>query len=149
MLTKSEFMSSVRLKAAVEKQRREPAVRVQPVVMARWRDYKFPAWVPVKVRNELRSFWSEKWGRSPKEWHRNTLDAYNYHPLLGTRVTCKGMWNSDGRRKFAGRWVPMWNNIGRLVRNNGEVLVMSTGCILKRHNDRYATDGRILTNGKE
>lgn len=116
---------------------------VDLVRVLRWSKYTFPRWVPEDVREQLRSFWSEEWGRSPAEWYRSTVeDPYNKHPRLGTRVTCEGMWRSDRHKKFKGRWVPMWNNIGRLVRANGEVLVMSTGCILSHPNTEAREPGQ-------
>lgn len=99
-----------------------------------WRQFNFPKWVPLDVRKQLRRFWSESFGRSPAEWHKYTAcDPYNGQVEMGTRVTCKaGMFL---RRKRRGRWVPMWNNIGRLVTDDGKVFVISTGYIIKPRKD--------------
>jgi hypothetical protein len=97
-----------------------------------WKHYKFPAWVPLNVRKQIRSFWSADCGRSPDAWLKGTVfDPYNHHPKLGDLVTCKDAFFSINR-KLRGRWVPMWNNIGRLVTSKGEVFVVSTGSIVRR-----------------
>ena len=98
-----------------------------------WDSFCFPKWVPLEVRRELRSFWAEHAGRTPREWFKYTaLDPYYGQPLMGTMVTCgKGVYL---RRKRRGRWVPMWNNIGRLVTADGTVFVLSTGDIVRRGN---------------
>ncbi|HUD74043.1 MAG TPA: hypothetical protein VMQ76_03150 [Terracidiphilus sp.] len=97
-----------------------------------WKQYKWPRWVPKDVRRQVREFWSEKFGRSPGAWHKGTVgDHYNGHPAMGEKVTAKLA--CEKGRHFTGRWVPMWNNIGRLIAR-GRVEVVSTIGITKRHN---------------
>lgn len=101
----------------------------------RWSEYNWPVWVPYEVRKQIESFWSSEYGRSPREWEQSCREAYNYHPPLGTRVKCESdaeYWR-DKRASVehvAGRWVPCWNNMGRVVTDDGQVHVRSVGAIL-------------------
>ena len=114
------------------------AVALDPLVMPpTWDKYKWPRWVPEDVRRQVREFWCESFGRSPAAWHRGTVgDPYNHHPAMGEKVTAKLCCESG--RHFTGRWVPMWNNIGRVVAR-GRVEVASTCGITKRHNDKVSS----------
>lgn len=98
----------------------------------RWKDYRFPEWVPVAVRKEIRSFWAEKWGRGPHAWKNGTEgDPCNEHPLTGAKVRCKLPLYKG--RTTTGWWVPAWNNMGRLVTAKGAVYVVSTCDIVKEN----------------
>lgn len=90
-----------------------------------WDAYDFPAWVPEPVRGEIRRFWSETCGRSPRSWHANTLDKYNRQPALGAVVEAESFTHS-GLPLLTGRWVPAWNNIGRVVMRDGSYKCSST-----------------------
>jgi hypothetical protein len=93
-----------------------------------WPSFDWPDWVPEKVRQQIADFWDEKCGRSPKHWIENTVNGpYTGHPPMGTRVRCESI---GGGERFEGRWIPAWNNIGRVVLDDGTVEVSST-CALE------------------
>lgn len=94
-----------------------------------WGNFEWPEWVPVRVRQQIEDFWSERCGRSPHEWHQSTVgDIYHGHPQLGTRVRCESI---GGGQVFEGRWVPAWNNIGRVVLDDGTYEVSSTVALVE------------------
>jgi hypothetical protein len=86
--------------------------------ITRWDEYQFPAWVPEAVCVKIRDFWREEWGRSPREWHEGATAEYNGHPPLGAVVEAESLTNS-GLPLLRGRWVPLWNNIGCVVADDG------------------------------
>lgn len=90
-----------------------------------WADYEFPEWVPDAVRDEIRRFWSEKWGRSPRSWHESARGEYNHQPPIGSVVEAQSLTQS-GLPFLVGRWVPTWNNIGRVVMDDGTYKCSST-----------------------
>jgi hypothetical protein len=90
-----------------------------------WVEYEFPAWVPEKVRAMIHDFWREKWGRSPRAWHDGASASYNGHPPLGSTVDAESNTNS-GLPRLHGRWVPLWNNIGIVVMDDGSHQTSST-----------------------
>lgn len=92
-----------------------------------WTDYPWPSWIPPKIREQIESFWAVDWGRGPKAWIDNCRDRYSGHPPIGTLVTCQSI---GGRETFRGRWVPAWNNMGRVVLADGTFGYSST-CALK------------------
>lgn len=110
------------------------AVPVDEAVPLKWADFVWPDWVPVEVRQEIESFWAEEHGRSPREWEHACRGAYNWHPPLGTEVTCE----SDARYNHTGdslpvlgRWVPCWNNMGRVVDKQGKARIRTVGSIAR------------------
>lgn len=95
------------------------------VLLNDWPSYLWPDWVPEKTRQEIADFWNPKWGRSPKAWIASTVgDAYAGHPPMGTRVRCKP--TGGGAINYEGRWIPAWNNMGRVLLDDGQVKVSST-----------------------
>jgi hypothetical protein len=94
-------------------------------IAATWNEYEFPAWVPDKVRALIRDFWREQWGRSPRAWHECAIAKYNGHPPLGAQVEAQSLTNS-GLPLLRGRWVPLWNNIGCVVMDDGSHKSSST-----------------------
>lgn len=88
-----------------------------------WDEFLWPDWVPADVRNQLRDFWNERWERSPAEWKRSCSTPWNAHPPLGSVVEATGF---VGKDIYTGRWVPMWNNIARLVMDDGTVICTGT-----------------------
>ena len=97
-----------------------------------WAEYRWPRFVPAKVREEIQNFWSEKHGRNPKQWHAGTVaDPYNQHPSIGQKITVKlSLYPKAPKR--TGRWVPAWNGIGRLI-SRGSIFVVSVCDISTRH----------------
>jgi hypothetical protein len=94
-------------------------------VPKKWDEYEFPDWIPEDVRRQLREFWNESWGRGPHEWIKSNSAHYNDHPALGIRVEAESLFGS-GSTKLVGRWIPMWNNIGRVLLDDGTVMCSST-----------------------
>jgi hypothetical protein len=92
---------------------------------ASWGAYEFPEWVPEAVRAMIRNFWREEWGRSPRAWHEGATAKYNGHPPLGANVEAESLTNS-GRPLLRGRWIPLWNNIGCVVLDDGTHKMSST-----------------------
>ena len=81
----------------------------------KWCDYQFP-------EAHIRDFWREEWGRSPRAWLEAAAAPYNRHPEIGTMVYAKGFRGDV----VVGRWIPLWNNIGAVVLDDGTVVSSST-----------------------
>jgi len=77
-----------------------------------WDDYKFEEWIPEKIRHQLKNFWCSE---DPHTWIQNTKE----HPPIGARV--EAFSTENGVPKLIGRWVPMWNNIGRVITDDGKI----------------------------
>jgi hypothetical protein len=92
----------------------------------KWAEYVWPDWVPVKVRKEIEEFWAEDFHRGPHEWKENGGDAYSRQRPMGEEVECL-----RDKVRVKGRWVPAWNNMARLVLNDGRAVVVSTCDILE------------------
>lgn len=88
----------------------------------RWEDFTWPEWVPQEVRQQVEEFWQEPWGRGPGVWMENT--RINGAPPFGMQV---GQLR-DGKED-RGRYVHAWNNIGRLVREDGSVAYASVPAV--------------------
>lgn len=86
-----------------------------------WSNFRFAEWVPESVQEEIKDFWCEKWGRGPSAWLESA--ERNKSPLIGDRVKVH---NFDGK-EVAGRFVYAWNNIGRLISDDGDVLCVGFG----------------------
>jgi hypothetical protein len=90
-----------------------------------WAEFPWPAWIPEETRKEIERFWNPEAGRAPQDWLLACADRYNHHPALGARVECQSL--SQSRLPLMrGRWVPAWNNIGRVVLDDGTVGMSST-----------------------
>jgi hypothetical protein len=81
-----------------------------------WAEYVWPEWVPEEVRTQVESFWAESWGRGPRAWLRDY--AEQGAPAFGSVVTL-GDGFSLNAPKVTGRYVHAWNNIGRIVLDDG------------------------------
>ena len=86
-----------------------------------WANFRFPEWVPEKVKAEIKSFWSEEYGRGPAAWLENA--EHNKSPWNGDRVRVHGV--GPGSPLVTGRWIFAWNNIGRLLADDGSVMCVS------------------------
>lgn len=86
----------------------------------RWDTFAWPDWVPARVRREVEGFWSEEQGRGPGAWSRDASERRSY-PFGATVDARAGFGDHDGDRRATGRWVHAWNNIGRLVLEDGTV----------------------------
>lgn len=86
-----------------------------------WATFAWPDWVPEMTRAEIERFWAEP-SRNPAEWRRNATDSYYHHPAFGQRVITRTTQSSPA---IAGRWVPAWGNMARLVLDDGTAVVVS------------------------
>lgn len=85
-----------------------------------WKDYKWPSWVTNEARSQIVGFWSESYGRGPKAWIESAIDNHAF--ALGERVILSELCE-DGYRE--GRFVFAWNNIARLVNDEGRLFYVS------------------------
>ncbi len=88
-----------------------------------WGNFVWPAWVPLDVREQIEDFWSPRFGRGPDDWLRGALN--NGQPPLGSQGDFKLC--RQGEPLVAGRFIPAWNNIGRVVSSDGQTHVVSAG----------------------
>ena len=81
-----------------------------------WAEWSWPDWVPTPVREAIEDFWGPRAARTPQEWIRDMHQQGA--PAFGSTV-----WLPDGFGSNAplikGRFVHAWNNIGRLIREDG------------------------------
>lgn len=93
-----------------------------------WAEYRWPAWVPQKTRDEIGRFWSAEAHRNPAQWKENANN--NKMPSLGANVGLDARnWVVPGRSPEAvirGRFVPCWGNFGRVVTDDGVAHFVST-----------------------
>lgn len=102
---------------------------VPETMPATWAEFTWPDWVLDEVRREVERFWG-CWGRTPRSWAEDavrqgapafgevvTLRAFG--GSLSTHVTADGSAGDEHRRTATGRYVHAWNNIGRLVHEDG------------------------------
>ncbi|HEX2614439.1 MAG TPA: hypothetical protein VHL10_03030 [Nitrososphaera sp.] len=87
-----------------------------------WDIYAWPEWIPAKIRQEIERFWSPP-GRDPDTWMRNAVDRQA--PALGSIATLETLAGRDNMD--TGRYVHCWNNIGRLVHDDGTFSYVSIG----------------------
>lgn len=93
-----------------------------------WDTFHWPEWVPDQVRQQIVSFWNPEWTHGPNAWMQGAAD--NGQPPLGTR----GRYHAgrQGEPLVEGRFIPAWNNIGRVVDDAGAVHVVSAGIYQSR-----------------
>lgn len=106
---------------------------VSPVASAdaptAWADWTWPDWVPQPVRVQVEGFWDEKWGRGPQAWIANMHEQGA--PAFGATVRMDDGFGSNPQQ-VTGRFVHAWNNIGRLVLDDGSFLYTSFGTKTRR-----------------
>lgn len=93
-----------------------------------WAEFAWPTWVPERVRQQIEDFWRPEWGRGPADWIRAAFE--NGQPPLGTQGTFNRC--AESEPLVSGRFVPAWNNIGRVVDHDGAVYVVSAGSYRSR-----------------
>ncbi len=91
-----------------------------------WDDFTWPSWVPKKVRADIESFWNPDWDRGPNAWMRSAIE--NGHPPAGTR----GAFRTFNQTPIEGRFLHAWNNIGRVITDDGAVHGVSAGTYQSR-----------------
>ncbi|MFE2850626.1 DUF5131 family protein [Streptomyces lavendulae] len=94
-----------------------------------WDDWTWPDWVPATVRDAIEGFWGADQYRTPRDWMRNMHEQQA--PAFGARVTMDDGFGPDPKQ-VTGRYVHAWNNIGRLIKDDGTVAYTSFGYARKR-----------------
>ncbi|MFG2412330.1 DUF5131 family protein [Streptomyces goshikiensis] len=94
-----------------------------------WADWTWPEWIPASVREAVEGFWGADQYRTPRDWMRNMHEQQA--PAFGARVTTDDGFGPDPKQ-VTGRYVHAWNNIGRLIRDDGTVAYTSFGHARKR-----------------
>ncbi|MFG3585041.1 phage Gp37/Gp68 family protein [Streptomyces sp. NPDC047990] len=94
-----------------------------------WSEWTWPDWVPAEVRDAIEGFWGPKCGRTPRDWMRDMHQQGA--PAFGAAVTL-GDGFGPNPPKVTGRFVHAWNNIGRLVREDGSFAYTSFHHALER-----------------
>ncbi len=89
-----------------------------------WAEWTWPAWVPTGIREPVEKFWMERWGRGPHAWMRNMHEQGA--PAFGATVTLDDGFGPNAS-KITGRYVHAWNNIGRIVHDDGTFSYTSFG----------------------
>jgi len=97
----------------------------------RWED-----WVPQSLRDEIEKFWGVDLSRSPLD-REKSRDSHNAPPD-GTRVS----YINDQDERLTGRYVHAFNNMGRIVGENGSVKVCC--CSLKEFKIVESKDNGLL-----
>lgn len=105
-----------------------------------WDDFAWPAWVPQKVRGEIESFWRAEYGRGPDSWMAGAIA--NGQPPMGSQGSFRTI--RSGEPTVEGRFVPAWNNIGRVVGDDGQTHVVSAGT----YQSRPPTLGWVIAGGE-
>jgi protein gp37 len=94
-----------------------------------WADWAWPDWVPAEVRKHVEGFWGADQGRTPRDWIRDMHQQGA--PAFGSTVTL-GDGFGPNAPKVTGRFVHAWNNIARLVRDDGTFAYTSFHHALER-----------------
>lgn len=78
--------------------------------------WNWPDWVPDDVRKQIENVWSGR--RTVDDWKRNA--ELNAMPEFGQRVRMLSV-GEHGKRVVEGRFVHAWNNIGRVIADDGTI----------------------------
>ncbi len=96
-----------------------------------WAEFVWPEWVPGEQRRQIEGFWSASDGRGPRAWLRDHV--VQQVPATGARITCavsKDGWakvNKMATSGASGRYLHSWNNIGRIITDDGQTVCASGG----------------------
>lgn len=85
----------------------------------KWSEFEWEDWIPEGVRTLIQDFWKEGIGRGPHTWMAGSIQQGS--PGIGARVVMQGYDKED----VSGRYVHCWNNIGRVVRDDGTYAFVS------------------------
>lgn len=102
-------------------------------------DYEFEEWVPKHVREIITDFWGQ-FGRTYQDWlespSRQGVREVCYHgpgpngfgmPPNGAMIDAHLTNFIDKPDWYRGRYIHCWNNIGRLIDEEGNAHFISTG----------------------
>lgn len=78
-----------------------------------WDEFPWPDWVPKRVIELIQDFWGPPNRREPKDYLQDCL--HQGGPPFGMRV-CQ---QDEGKPDVKGRWIHCWNNIGRIITDEG------------------------------
>lgn len=114
-----------------------------------WKEYTWPDWVPAEQRKQIESFWSESWGGGPRAWLRDHV--IQQVPATGAR----GIWtvrdsnwaevNKMATVGASGRYLHSWNNMGRIITDDGRTITASGGSGSGWLNRWRTRDGRYAS----
>jgi hypothetical protein len=95
-----------------------------------WAAFPWPEWIPEPTRKQIEDFWRENWGRGPRAWLRDHV--VQGMPDTGERITTEDLCtlerDKEGRRpNITGRYIHAWNNVGRLLLDDGRVQFACAG----------------------
>ena len=107
----------------------EDAALFKSVDLTTWENFPWPDWVPEGVRAQVESFWSEAAGRIPLDWLYSAANPYSKCPPLGTLGTFRAASAAGDEPYVEGRYVHAWNNMGRVVLEDGGYVVVSSGLV--------------------
>lgn len=93
-----------------------------------WDGFPWPEWIPAEQRKQIEEFWSVAWGGGPRAWLRD--HEVQKMPYTGERITTADIF---GRARdeignpvdVTGRYIHAWNNMGRLMLEDGTVKTVS------------------------
>lgn len=85
-----------------------------------WQSHQWEDWIPVEIRKQIKEFWSVDIGRGPKQWKQDEIEQEA--PRTGSIVTLPEL---ISKKKVTGRYVHCWNNIGRIVHEDGSFSYVS------------------------
>ncbi len=88
-----------------------------------WARTAWPEWVPSAIRSQVEQFWG-CWGRNPRQWAEDA--EHRGAPAFGSVVTLP-LLGQPWPTPASGRFVHCWNNIGRIVHEDGSWDYVSFG----------------------
>jgi hypothetical protein len=108
-----------------------------------WESFPWPEWIPTDQREQIEKFWSVKYSRGPQAWFRD--HEVQGMPYTGERTTTEDTFSrardeAGNRPEVTGRYIHAWNNMGRLVLDDGTVKMIS-------HSYRSAARYRAAPSG--
>lgn len=114
---------------------------------AAWARFNWPAWIPDDVRKQVVDHESWHW-RDPEQWLKDSMNppttGFDRRPALGAVVWANARgWLGVWPPAMCGRFIHMWNNIARLVLDDGRVECVSFGPSWDRNTELVSgvTDG--------
>jgi hypothetical protein len=87
----------------------------QVIANQNWDNFHWPEWVPDDVKTQIMGFWGERCTRCLADYIEGMVD--NNAPLFGLRVRI----GDFQERPVEGRFVYAWNNVARVVDDEGNV----------------------------
>jgi hypothetical protein len=89
-------------------------------IPAQWKQFTWPSWVPLEVRQPIEQFFSRPTEQGPQAWVEDAERTGSYP--LGVVVTLAdpmGSWPGRPSASVTGRWVHAWRGTGRIVCDDG------------------------------